>query len=274
MKKDIYVYSDYREYLKDSIAFRKAEDPRFSHRYLCGKMGLKTPNFILLVIQGKRNLSLGSVAKLDRILKHGVEESRFFQNLVQFCQSKDDSMKLGYLRELEQIRQACSQKPLHSAAYEYFAEWYHPVVRELACVPALQGDPHRVAKLLIPKVGVARVKHSLALLERHGFLQKAKNGFEKVDVDIRTPPVVHSAIAHGFHIHMTELAVAALEQFPASERNFSSITMEVDAESYQSIVEECVAFRRRILSLTRAKKGIQKVIQMNIQIFPLTGVIQ
>jgi uncharacterized protein (TIGR02147 family) len=64
---NVFDFIDYREYLKAYFEDRKASDPKFSHRWLAGRLDLSTSNFILLVMQGKRNLNAGLCLRISEV---------------------------------------------------------------------------------------------------------------------------------------------------------------------------------------------------------------
>jgi uncharacterized protein (TIGR02147 family) len=72
---NIFEYTNFRDYLKNFLTEAKKHTPGFSHRFLSQKLGLSTPNLILLIIQGKRNLTPTVRFKLSKILKHTQKES-------------------------------------------------------------------------------------------------------------------------------------------------------------------------------------------------------
>lgn len=58
---DIYEYLEYRIFLADAYQAGKENVSAFSYRYLARKAGFSSPNFIKLVMDGERNLSMESV---------------------------------------------------------------------------------------------------------------------------------------------------------------------------------------------------------------------
>ncbi|MEO5668060.1 MAG: TIGR02147 family protein, partial [Bdellovibrionota bacterium] len=54
---DILRYGEYRAFLADFYAYKKSQRSGFSYRLFAAKAKLKSPNYLQLVMQGKRNLS-------------------------------------------------------------------------------------------------------------------------------------------------------------------------------------------------------------------------
>ena len=57
LKPDVFTYIDFRLFLKDAFEAVKARAPRLSYRTFAKKAGFSSPNFLQMVIQGKRNLN-------------------------------------------------------------------------------------------------------------------------------------------------------------------------------------------------------------------------
>ena len=55
---DLFAYLDYRKFLRDYCAAKRAKNTWFSYRYLSGKVGIKSGGFFSWVLQGKRNISV------------------------------------------------------------------------------------------------------------------------------------------------------------------------------------------------------------------------
>ena len=75
----IFDYLDYRAFLKDMFCFRKWKDKHFSYRYFAGKSGFASPNYLKLVIDGDRNLTNGSIAKIAKGFKLKKQEREYFE---------------------------------------------------------------------------------------------------------------------------------------------------------------------------------------------------
>jgi len=52
----VYAYLDYRAFLRDYYAERKAASRAFSYRAFSKRAGVSAPNYLKLVIDGKRSL--------------------------------------------------------------------------------------------------------------------------------------------------------------------------------------------------------------------------
>ena len=113
----IFEYDNYRAYLRDLYKFYKETKPQFSYRYFSQKAGFRSPNFLQLVIEGKRNLSPESVEKFTHALKLGKKEAEFFRVLVYLNQARTVSEKKIYAEQLMQFRPFRYIYPLPKRGY-------------------------------------------------------------------------------------------------------------------------------------------------------------
>src|SRR5438270_803345 len=73
--KTIFEYDDYRKFLRDYFTARKEKNSHFSFRLFARIAGFKAHSFVILVLQGKTDLSEGSVDKFLKGLKLHRENS-------------------------------------------------------------------------------------------------------------------------------------------------------------------------------------------------------
>src|ERR1700755_1809203 len=84
---DVFAYLDFRAFLRDHYAARKASGRGFSYRSFSRKAGLKSPNYLKLVIDGERNLSPDMAERFARACGLKDDEQRYFVDLVAFGQA-------------------------------------------------------------------------------------------------------------------------------------------------------------------------------------------
>ena len=98
--KSIFEYDNYRTYLKDVYEFHKKSNKKYSYRYFARMAGFQSSNFMMLVIDGKRNLALPSIEMFAKALKLNKEDADYFRNLVLFNQAGTFEEKDAYALEL------------------------------------------------------------------------------------------------------------------------------------------------------------------------------
>ena len=56
--------------------------------------------------------------------------------------------------------------------YEYFSNWYHPVIRELVTMRDFNGDSKSLARMIRPPITVKQAQESVKLLLKLGLIEK------------------------------------------------------------------------------------------------------
>jgi uncharacterized protein (TIGR02147 family) len=267
---DVLHYSNYRTFLADYYEFKKSESPIFSHRYFAKKAGITSPNYLKLVMDGQRNLTKKSLVKFAAALGLKGLRAEFFENLVFFNQAMVISERNLYYGNILRTRAKAGLRKLDEAQFQLFSDWRHIAVRELAAVKGFRPDAHWVAKKLGKAVTEREAEESLNLLAMLGLLKKTANGFAQSDVNITTSDEVRSLLVKNYHHQMIRMAGTALDFLPAGKRDVSSITIPIHVRDFPRLKEQIQLMRKEILNLAAEPGTGEEVVQVNIQLFPLT----
>lgn len=105
------------------------------------------------------------------------------------------------------------------------------------------------------------------------FLRKSttKGQYVQGKKSISTGKLATSVLTvRNLHRQMGELALRSLDDVPVSERNFSTITLGLTQEAYETVVEEISNFRQKIVALAARDPQTERVYEINMQLFPLS----
>lgn len=267
----IFEYSDYRLYLKDTYEFLKITTTYFSYRYFSNKAGFKSPNFLKLVIDGDRNLSPTTVEAFNKALGHSPSESRFFKNLVDFCQSKTMAQKAKAGKALIQTREFQKVHQLNPDELKYYTYWYYIPLREIVNLKGFVEDYEWIGRKLSPRLPAHKVKMAIENLLDMGFLNRTSDGQLKPSHGhLKTTPEVQSPFVVQYHRQMMEFAKASIDIFPREKREISGTCISCSPESVEKIKQRVREFRQEIMQLAEQDLDTSEVYQLNFQLFPLT----
>ena len=102
--KEIFLYSDYREFLRDYYQSQKNAVPKLTFRLFAQKAGFSSPSFQKLVMDGKKNLTMESILKISRALRLNKKAEEYFKVLVFFNQGKTVEDKKHFLKKIDSFR--------------------------------------------------------------------------------------------------------------------------------------------------------------------------
>jgi len=265
-------YMDYRSYLADWIADRKDSGMPGSNRWFAQKMHINSASWLTDVLRGRKGLSKATANRLSVVLKHPPAESRYFETLVAYNQAKTLAERNAYYEELLAVRKIKDPKVVSPDQYEYYAAWYHSAVRSLIGMFPFSGDFERLAKMVSPQISPRQARHSVELLERLGIVRRDSDGVYRLDSNAVTTGQYEKSLAiSNFQQETMRLALEALDRYPRSLRDISTLTVGVSAKSVEEIRRLAAEFRRRVTELANSDEEADRVYQVNIQAFPLSS---
>lgn len=267
----IFDYMDYRQYLRDFFFEKKREYHFYSYRLFSQRAGLKSPNFLKLVIDGDRNLSKQSVYKFAKALALARKETDYFENLIFFNQSSTIEEKKLFLARLMKYRKRGDVKRIDEAEYEYYSNWYNLALRELVCAADFRDDFKRLGAALIPSISATEASRSVELLLRLKFIERNPDGtYHKTSPSLTTGKQIRSLAIANYHREMLRLADDALERFRPEDRDISSLTLSMSLKTIPLIVERLQQMRNELLEIAEEDEKVDQVVQVNLQLFPLS----
>lgn len=267
---NVFDFTDYRAFLKAYFQERKKNDRKFSHRWLARQLDLSTSNLLWLVIQSRRNLTAELCHRLSEVFKLSRRESEYFESMVNFMQAKTNREKNLYFSRMALLRKKLKIDRIEERQYEYYTNWYNPVIRELVTNPAFNGDPETLCKVLQPSITPSQAKRSIELLLRLGMIKKQVGRYVQISPLLSTGPEVNSLAIVNFHRAMGGLATEALDRFSKNERNITSSTLYITGEVYKQMVKKIEDLRRELLAMADSVKQGERVYQANFQLFPVS----
>ncbi len=266
-----FQYDDYRKYLKDWYQESQKGRAPLSFRAFSRRAGFESPNFFKLVMDGQRNLTEESLPKFMIGLGLNKQEQDFFRNLVLFNQAKTHTDKNFHYQRLLQSQKFSQLKPVERQQYEYYSTWYHPVVRELVVSKDFDGTPEWVASRLQPSITGAQAEKSIELLEQLGFIKKTGDGqWRQSSILLSTGAEINSVVIVNYHKKILDLTKELLDTVPQSERDVSCMTLGVARPRIAELKQRLRDFRQEILKLVSTDVEPEEVVQLNIQLVPVT----
>ncbi len=273
-KPDLFAYIDYRLYLKDLYAHLKATTRHFSYRYFSEKAGFQSPNYLKLVMEGKRNLTTESEAQFAKALKFSKEELRHFKNIVGYAQAQDQEEKTQFAEKILQSQKYQKFHPLAAIQYEFYRSWLHVAVRELAHQADFQADPEWISARLAFAMPQEEIVASIKLLLELGLLSEVDHRLVPAHATVTTQGEMVKTAVIGFHKEMMELATRSLTETPRDQREISAVTVAVSEQRFAEIKEMIHEMRKKILAMATEDLDPERVVQINFQVFPLSKAIK
>ena len=267
---DIFAYFGYRAFLRDAYADLKQHQAGFSYRWFARRAGMTSPNFLKLVIDGKRNLSAASTERFATALELSSNETAFFRELVGFGQARTAAEKNRHFERIGAYRQHRAVCALERHQFEYLSHWWYPAIRELVACRGFVEDPEWIAARLVPAITPAQARQALDLLHALGFVDRDERGRLRQRTPLlSTGPEVRSLAVGNFHRQMMERAAASIDLVDRDLRDISGVTIALSPEAFQRVKQKIVELRAELLAVSAGEDHPTRVVQVNFQLFPL-----
>jgi hypothetical protein, TIGR02147 len=268
----IYNYTDYRKFLRDRFAEMKAANRSFTYRHLASRAGFKSPGFFTQVLQDKVSLSKRLIPNLSNVFGLTPGESRYFELLVHYNQARSHDLKKQFFEKMVNTNKS---HVIHvdSDMYEFYDKWYYSAIRAVLHYSTFNGDFKKLAKTIVPSISPAEAKKAVTVLERLKFITKNEAGdYGLTTKHISSGVDTDAVVINNFLINTLDIAKNAFYQFPREKRSFSALTASISGPGYDKIKKRVDAFRAELVDIISKDDCIDRVYQMNFQLFPLTDV--
>lgn len=269
MMKPVTEYMDYRRYIRDYYAERKAVG--FSWNAFAASAGLSSPVFLQYVCEGRKNLSEKTAARIAKAMGLVGYDVEFFGLLVAYGNAKDEAAKKKALERISSFAETYKVRVTGADEYEFFKSWKNSVVREIA--PALPGATHKQLSIASRRrIPTTEVSEILDFLLQAGYLEQDDSGNYRQTNRSLCMGTTDKAVKTELQRQMAELALDALENEPAEKRNMTGLTLGITRDKYAQIVAELAECRRRIVAIAASDDSTEEVYRLNMQLFPLTDI--
>jgi uncharacterized protein (TIGR02147 family) len=266
---DIFQYDNFRVFLKDSVEELRQHKDLFSYRKFSMAAGFSSPNFLILLIKGDRNLSEQGALKIATAFGLENLKQQFFLSLVHYTQASSPSEKFIWAQTLLKIKTKANLSFIEEAQFDYYTSWIHVAIRELLLVhPHLSDEV--IASRLCPQVKVEEVRKSLELLQKLEMIEKLETRWLVKETSLSTGSHFVSSSVVEFHKQMMKLGQESLDRFTRAHRDVTASTIGISKESFELIRQKVHDLRQEILAIAENDQNKERVYQVNFQVFPLT----
>ncbi len=273
-------YTDYRKYLKDTYEYRRRNESTgmrsYSYSHFSAAADIKSPNYLKLIIEGKRNLSDDMITRFARALRLEKQQAEEFKSLVLYGQADEPVERNKYLKDLAEIRaDQESDSDANKEKWEKVPGWIGWVLYAIMDQKNAGFEPEQLQKLFRAKANVQEVRESLQKLIASGELvQDPETGELKRPKElVDTPQDLPVALIRRLQTELIYLGIESLFRDSPKDREFGALTLALTQEEFEQVRFELRQLRKRIhkdISTKRQTTKGDRVYQLNIQLFPVT----
>lgn len=274
-------YLDYRGYLNDFYQYKrmktKGQIRPYSYAMFSAAANVKSPNYLKLIIEGKRNLSKDMAQKFARAMSLNKEQTDEFCTLVNFCQAKDPADRNSYLRELNQLRvnKKLKDGEIDKKVWHRLPGWLGFVVYSMLDLRDVDFSPRGLAPYFRGQATGDQIKEAIDFLNELGFIKKQEDGsYVKASKLGDKPEEIPTAHIRKLQSEFTFLAMESLFRDSAVDREFGSLTLCMTEKEFEELKFTLRQFRKRLTkdyNIQRLQEPGDRVYHLNVQLFPVTA---
>ena len=268
----LFDYFDYRDYLQDYYQFHKKRNSAYSYRLFARKAKLGSPNYLKLVVDGKRRITDRTLYQFARGLGLNRDEEKYFRELVMYQEVSDPDSKELHLRSLLKYQEKQrTPTPLRADRIKFLLDWHHAVIRELVLNADFKEDPVWIARRLGNKISEAQARESLDLLIRLKFLERGSDGkLEQKEPLLTSSDEVPSHVIRSLHRTYLRKAINSIFSVPMEKRELSGLVLSIPGNRLKEIKEELKEFRKKLNRKYGLDKNGDEVYFVGLYLFPVT----
>ncbi len=270
LRPDIFVFHDYRAFLKEWFSYLKEVFPDFSLRSLARETGLAS-GYFPMVLSGKRKLSSKALAKCATALHLSATEKSYLDLLLVLADEVPDETRVDAFERIQRYRGYQEVHPQETEAYKYLSHWYYVAIREMALLPDFRLDAKWIQSRLQAKVSVREIEHALEFLLKAKLIEPQKSGGAKATRRaVECIGGIYRLALGAFHRQALHLASEAIGNLSPKERAVMGYTMPVAGKDYAEVLKILEKAKNEIAKLEDASDPKNKIYHVAFAVFPLT----
>lgn len=274
-------HMDFRKYLQNYYEYRRLiskKDLRpYHYSVFSAAADIKSPNYLKMIIDGKRNLSPDMIGKFAKALAFNKDQTEEFRVLVNFCQATDPAERNFFLKELTTLRVNNQLKSgeIDQKTWDKIPNWIAWVLYAMIDQRDVSFQIDELRALLRGKASNSEIQEALDTLVNSSQIVKdeATGAFKKAHNLIESPEDIPVALVRKLQAQLMYLGLESLYQDAATDREFGSLTLALTKEEFEQLKFQLRKMRKEINkdnSIRRMTSPGERVYQLNLQLFPVT----
>lgn len=270
---NIFLYLNYREFIKDYCDFQKSVSPAFSLRTFSGRISpaLFTSGLLYAILKGKRNMSSTLRTKFVRAMDLKEREGQYFEFLVQFNQAKDMEEKNHFFLQLSQFR-GSKAKILGESQYKFFSNWYYPVIWNFFEVCQTESNPVEIARRIRPTITATQVEEAIQALLGLKLIKRMANGYAVTEKHVATEPEFRGFLAKHYNLQFIQMGAGMLDSVAAQHRQYNTLVFSTSERGFAAIKERIVSFQEELKEIIDRERETDRVCTLSMQLYPNTKI--
>lgn len=245
---EIARYSCYRAFLKDFFTYKKSLRSGFSYRQFSSLVGLRSPNYLQLVIQGKRNLTETTGRRLVEALKLSVKEINYFESLIRFDNAENDAEKIKAQKLIHANLKKLLTRFVAEDAQEILNKWYYLLIREMVTLKGFEASGESISKRLNGILSVAEADKAFAFLVKAGYLKNEGGRFVQHEPVLDTGlDIFNHSFMQEYHAQMLKTWAQNIEKLGYKNQELGVLNIPLPKNKIPELQEKIRQFQDEVI---------------------------
>ncbi|MBO7383751.1 MAG: TIGR02147 family protein [Fibrobacter sp.] len=266
--KQIFNYSDYRDYIRDFYLERKKKNPRYSYSVLGTAIGLNASHVFCLV-EKTRDLPIRCVPAVKKLMGLENRAAAYFDLLLAASRTKSETTRAEIMEKAALLKDI-KKRFLQNKELEYLSQWWTAVIRAVIEVNQGRIDIKKIANSLEPPISEDQARDSIQLLKDLGFIKPINDKrVSLTESHITIGGEERANAIRSFQAEVMKVGARSLREVAPENRDISTLTMPVDQQCFEDIKAMLQEFRQEVQIRVDKCKHPSRVMQMNLAFFPV-----
>lgn len=267
--KSIFLYDNFREFLSDFYNEKKKSSD-YSYRVFSKKAGIKSPNYLALVISGKRDLSISNIHQFAAALELSNDEVEYFETLVLLEQAVQSDEVNFYKNRKQRLRKSRPTSKVKPSKNLIFSEWYYTGVLVLAHGHTLERAVEKIRSEM--NLSINTIETTINQLLVCGLLTMRNTGNLEIvaaQVTFNDPRSLSSTQEKFLRSQIEQSLRAFYRTYLEGTGKFTSHSLTIPEGAIKDLHQRLISFMEELTTEMDAitDPTIATLAQINIQIF-------
>ncbi len=278
---DLSRYLDYRIFLCDFFEFKKSQTKNdlrpYSYAMFSAAADIKSPNYLKMIIEGRRNLSAEMVGKFSQAMNLSKDEAIEFRMLVEFGHASDPSERNFLLKSIVQYRVQKKVKSgeINLQLYQRFPNWVGWILYAMLDLKNFEFNIETLRKKLKGKASLEEIKSAFENLALTGKVKKDESTgrWKKANQLSENFDELPVSLVRQLQAELMSLGLESLFHDEPQNREFGTLTLALTQVEFEDLRFQLRKLRKQVHkdnSIHRMSSEGEKVYQLNLELFPLT----
>ncbi len=264
---DLYRYDDFRHFLLDFYSLKKKNDPTYSYKRFADAADLGSPNYLKLVIDGDRALTIANIHRFSGALDLTPSETRYFEALVLLNQAETNGERAYYRARLTELNSLKSPSTIRKSSSTALLD--SPVTTAvIVCLHGLRVNEGFAAVASRSGAKKETVAVIVETLMSEKLVSIKEDRYELTDRYIQFQDRQSRSSNQKRYLKLQlEESLRALDTRYAKDAKFYCNTFTIAKDSLEVLQDRIANWIDDLMNDTNAEPA-EQVVQMNLQLFP------